>query len=127
MTTPSTAGADPDFNAMMELVNANGELMLSQMREVRLQCDRTEATLRLIVGMLAASTDTDAAYMLFRVARDLRTCASRPDLAAQLACCEERCIEPAMLLAAASVIYGDERPEPRAELPASQPATTSIH
>jgi len=124
--TPTVTELDPQLAEALEVVNANGELLLLQLREMRLQCDRTEATLRLLVGFLATSSDIDASYLLYRVARDMRTCAERPDLAAKLACCEERVIEPAMILAAASVIFGEDREAP-AELTGRSAAAGRLH
>lgn len=126
MTDPAALDAhlDPQIAEMLEVVNANGELLLAQLRELRLQCDRTEATLRLVVGFLAASSETDASYLLYRLSRDLRTCAERPEFAARMACCEERVIDPAMIQAAAAVIFGAER-EAAADL-AARPRNAAL-
>jgi hypothetical protein len=111
-----TDSADALAEACAELAAAKAReaLALGCLQDLRLRCDRADATLRLLVGFLGAADEQDGTYLLFRLARNLRICAERTDLAAQMAICDESHIDPAIIAAAASVIYAEDRTAPSA-------------
>jgi hypothetical protein len=92
----------------VEIVDRNAQLLLLQIRAERLKSQQTEAALALVVGFIATTADVAEGYLLHKVAHQLRACAEEPDMAARIAGCEPDIINPLMLRAAASIIFGGE-------------------
>jgi len=99
------------LQAMLErvdVVDRNAQLLMLEIRAERLKSQQTEAALALVVGFIATTADAAEGYLLHKVAHQLRACAEEPDMAARIAGCEPDIINPLMLRAAASIIFGGE-------------------
>jgi hypothetical protein len=103
------------------VVEANAQLLLADIKAAKLKAKQMEASLALVVGFLSECADIEGGFVAQRVTEQLRLCADDPDLAAQTAGCEVDHVDPAMLRAAACVIFG---PKPSVQWPMAEQGAT---
>ncbi len=102
-------------------VEANTQSMLADVKAARLRAKQMEAGFALVVGFLSECADLEGGFVAQRVTEQLRLCADDPELAAQTAGCEIDHIDPPLLRAAATVIFG---PHPCARWEMSEDGAT---
>lgn len=90
------------------VVETNAQLMLTELRATRQMVERATSTLALVVGLFANARDLDQGMLLHRVTQELITCAEQPEMATQLVGCGPEAIDPALLRAAAEILFGAE-------------------
>jgi hypothetical protein len=111
-----------ELMARVQLVETNAQLLLEELRQARRLADQANATLSLIVGLLAQTREVDGGYVVGRLFQDLLLCAQSPELVAQIAACEADAVDPHMIRATAALLTGDVDAVLRAAL-GENPAT----
>jgi hypothetical protein len=108
--TPSTEAPSAEtldqIIASVNVAQATTRCAMKEIHDTRSQLKRTEACLALLLGALSEFREGASDYVVHRIAQELRRLAVAPETAAALAGCSEDDIDPPLLQAIASHLYG---------------------